>query len=62
MAFHKCLQRRMQPLLMHRRRQLTIHFVRCCTTTTITTAIAIVVVVIVVDVSVIVAGVWFDGI
>ena len=60
MAFHKCLQRRMQPLLMHRRRQLTIHFVRCCTTTTITTAIAIV---IVVDVSVIiVAGVWFDGI
>ena len=59
MAFHKCLQRRMQPLLMHRRRQLTIHFVRCCTTTTITTAIAIVVVV---DVSVIVAGVWFDGI
>ena len=59
MAFHKCLQRRMQPLLMHRRRQLTIHFVRCCTTTTITTGIAIV---IVVDVSVIVAGVWFDGI
>ena len=59
MAFHKCLQRRMQPLLMHRRRQLTIHFVRCCTTTTITTAIAIV---IVVDVSVIVASVWFDGV
>ena len=60
MAFHKCLQRRMQPLLMHRRRQLTIHFVRCCTTTTITTAIAIV---IVVDVSVIMTGgVWFDGV
>ena len=61
MPFHKCLQRRMQPLLMHRRRQLTIHFVRCCTTTTITTAIAIAIIS-VVDVSVIMTGVWFDGI